>query len=426
MTERILLVGGRVIDPSQALDRVMNLLIEEGKISAYDASPRGDERIIDAAGKIVAPGLVDFHTQLREPGCEEDETIESGTAAAVAGGYTTLCCLPETEPPIDTPAAVEFVRQKAARAGNCNVFPIACLSRTREGEQLAEIGSLVEAGAVAFSDATRPIENTDLLRRGLEYCQMFDRPILHHPEVTALTRGGMMHEGRVSLVLGLGGMPSEAEDVMVSRDIRLAEATKGRLHLLAISSMGSIEIIRRVKSRGIPITAGICVWNLVFTDDCLRSFSPDYKVNPPLRSPKHLEACLSALADGTIDVISSGHSPRATEKKMQEFDLAPFGMTMLETTLSLVNQHLVQTGVLTWLQAIDKLSTKPAQVIGLSKGTLAIGADADVTVIDPSATWEVSAANLRSRSANTPLLGTQLTGRASCVIVGGVVKLLRS
>jgi len=248
---------------------------------------------------------------------------------------------------------------------------------------------------------------------------------LHHPEVTALSRGGVMHEGRVSLVLGLGGMPSEAEDVMVSRDIRLAESTRGRLHLLAVSSIGSVEIVRRVKARNVPITAGICIWNLVFNDECLRTFHPDYKVNPPLRSPKHIEACLDGLKDGTIDVISSGHSPRATEKKMQEIDLAPFGMTMLETTLALVNTHLIQPGILSWSEAITKLSTSPARIMGLSKGTLHLGADADVTVIDPHCQWRVEANNLRSRSANTPLLGTTLIGRATHVIVSGVVKLSR-
>jgi dihydroorotase len=426
MHSRLLLAHGRVIDPSQQLDRVTNLLIEDGRIAAYDVSPRGDEQVIDVAKKIVAPGLIDLHTQLREPGCEEDETIETGTAAALSGGYTSICCLPETEPPIDTPAGVEFVKQKAARAGNCHVFPIACISRNREGEQLAEIGSLVEAGAAGFSDASRSIENSDLLRRALEYCQMFNRPILHFPEVTALSRGGVMHEGRVSLVLGLGGMPSEAEDVMVGRDSRLTEATQGRLHLLAVSSIGSMEVIRRVKTRGANLTAGVCIWNLVFTDERLKTFNPHFKVNPPLRSPKHIEACQQALRDGTLDVISSGHSPRAAEKKMQEIDEAPFGMTSLETTLSLTIQYLVHPGILTWSQAIDKLSCGPARVMGLEKkGTLRVGADADVTVIDPDRRWRVTAAELRSRSANTPLLNEELTGRASHVIVAGSVKISR-
>ena len=248
---RLLITNGRVIDPWQKLDRVTNVLIENGRIAAYDVHAH-DIRTLDASGKIVAPGLLDFHAQPREPGLEEDETIETGTAAAIAGGYTSLCPLPETNPPVDTPAGVEFVRQKAWKADHCHVFPIACVSKDQAGKELAEIGSLVEAGAIAFSDGTRPIENSDLLRRALEYCQMFDRPVLHHPEVLELTRGGVMHEGRVSLVLGLGGMPTEAEDVMVSRDIRLAEAMRGRLHLMHISSIGSVEIVRRVRARGRP------------------------------------------------------------------------------------------------------------------------------------------------------------------------------
>ncbi len=422
---RILITNGRVIDPAQNLDRVTNLLLEDGFVAAYDAVPTGNERIIEARNKIVAPGLIDLQTQLREPGLEEDETIETGTAAALAGGFTSICCSPETDPPGDTPAGIEFVRQKAMRAGNCHVFPLACVSRNREGEQLAEIGSLVEAGAWGFCDGSRSIGNSDLLRRALEYCAMFGRPILHHAEVAELSRGGVMHEGRVSLVLGLGGMPTEAEDVMVSRDCRLAEATRGKLHLLAVSSIGSLETLRRVRGRGVPITAGISSWNFVFTDDRLKKFDPTFKVNPPLRSAKHVEACLAALADGTIDVISTGHSPRATEKKSLEIDLAEFGMSTLETTLSLVIEHLIAPGVLSWSTALAKLTCNPARIMNLPKGTLAIGADADVIVIDPDVKWTFDAATSRSRSCNSPLAGEQLQGRVSQVIVSGEVKIDR-
>ena len=254
----LLIKNGRVIDPSQQLDRVTNLLIEGGRIAAIDAAEHGVDQVIDAAGKIVAPGLVDMHTELREPGREEDETIESGTAAALAGGFTSVACIPNTDPPIDTQAGVEFVRQKAARARNCHVFVLACVSKNREGQELAEIGSLVESGAVGFTDADRPIHNTELMRRALEYCLMFDVPILNHPEVLELSHDGIMHEGLTSMVLGLPGMPSDAEDVMTARDLRLAEYTGGRLHLMNISSAGSVELIRRFKSRGIGITAEIC------------------------------------------------------------------------------------------------------------------------------------------------------------------------
>jgi dihydroorotase len=416
---RLVIAGGRVIDPSQDFDRLSNVLVEDGRIAAFDVSPRGDDEVIDAKNMIVSPGLVDIHTQLREPGCEEDETIETGTAAAIAGGYTSIACTAETDPPIDTPAGVEFVRQKAARAHRCHVFVIACVSKNREGKELAEIGSLVEAGAVAFSDASLPIYNTDLLRRALEYCLMFDRPILNHPEVLDLSRGGVMHEGRTSLVLGLAGMPAEAEDVMVSRDLRLAESTGGRLHLMNISTAGSIELIRRVKRGGLRITAEVAPINFTLTDESLRSFDAHCKLNPPLRSQADVEACIAGLADGTIDVIASCHAPRASEKKMQELDLAPFGMVSLETTLPLVITKLIEPGHLDWLTALAKLTINPARVLGLNKGTLAIGADADVTILDPDVKWTVEPDKFRSKSSNTPLAGMKLRGKAVQVLVGG-------
>jgi dihydroorotase len=398
------------------------VLIEDGRIAALDAQPRGNERVIDARGLIVSPGLIDLHTQLREPGCEEDETIETGTAAALAGGYTSVACLPETDPPIDTPAAVEFVRQKAARARHCHVFVVACVSKNREGKELAEIGSLVEAGAVAFSDAMRPLASADLLRRALEYCLMFDAPILSHPEVQDLSHGGVMHEGRTSMVLGLAGMPSAAEDVMASRDIRLAEATGGKLHLLNLSTASSFDLVRRSKQRNVAITAGVCAIQFALTDESLRSFNSDCKLNPPLRSAEDVEACIAALADGTLDVISSGHAPRAVEKKMQELDLAPFGMVSLETTLALVVTKLIEPGHLDWTAALAKLTINPARILGLNKGTLRPGADADVTVIDPDIRWTVDPERFQSKSSNTPLAGTTLRGRARHVIVGGELK----
>ena len=420
---RILIENGRVIDPSQSLDRITNLLIEEGRISGYDIPPHEDFQIIDAGGRIVAPGLVDLSCQLREPGCEEDETIQTGTAAAVAGGFTSIVCLPNTEPPIDSQASVEFIRQKATRAGNCHVFVAACVSKDREGKELAEIGALVEAGAVAFTDAPQPIQNSELLRRAFEYCLMFDKPIFSHPEERSLSRNGIMHEGRISVVLALAALPAEAEDVMASRDLRLAEATGGRLHLLNVSSAGSVEQIRRVKAHGGQVTAGVVPPNLVLTDECLRSFDANCKVNPPLRSQEHVDACIAGLVDGTLDVISSGHTPRASEKKMRELDRAPFGMVALETTLSLIITRLVKPGHLDWISALAKLSTNPARVLGIDKGTLRIGADADIVIIDPQASWTVDPSRFRSKSVNTPLAGWQLQGRVVQVLVAGQCKL---
>lgn len=418
----LLITNGRVIDPSQQLDRVTNLLVQDGRIAAYDVPVNGQEVILDATERIVAPGLIDMHVELREPGLEEDETIETGTAAALAGGFTSIACIPNTNPPIDTQAGVEFVRHQARRANNCNVYILACVSKNRDGEELAEIGGLVEAGAVGFTDAQRPIRNSELLRHALEYCLMFDKPILNHPEVLDLSRNGVMHEGTTSMVLGLPGMPADAEDVMTGRDLRLAQSTGGRLHLMNTSSSVSVELIRRTKAHGVPVTAEICPQNFTLSDERLRSFDSNCKVNPPLRSQDHVDACIAGLCDGTLDVIASGHAPRASEKKMQELDRAPFGMVGLETSLALVVTKLIQPGHLDWPQALAKMTINPARVLGLSKGTLQIGADADITLIDPHVRWIVEPHKFRSKSSNTPLGGWELQGRAEHVIVGGEVK----
>ncbi|MCE9545232.1 MAG: dihydroorotase, partial [Planctomycetia bacterium] len=387
---RILIVGGRVIDPSQNMDRITNLLIEDGRIAAYDVEPTANdvadgvvplEIIVDASDRIVSPGLIDMHVHLREPGREEDETIETGTAAALAGGFTSIACIPNTEPPIDTQAAVRFIQHQAAVADNCNVYVVGCVSRNREGKELAEIGQLVEAGAVAFSDDGAPVYDPELMRRVLEYCLMFDKPVLNHAEVRELTPGGVMHEGMVSLVLALGGMPAEAEDVMVGRDISLAEVTGGRIHVMHVSSAGSVDMIRRAKARGVRITTEVCPHHFTLTDECLRSFDSNYKMSPPLRSRRHVEALIGGLIDGTIDVICTDHAPHALEKKMQELDLAPFGIVGLETALGLVISRLIEPGHLDWPTALAKMTINPARILDIPKGTLKIGADADVTII---------------------------------------------
>ncbi len=423
--ERILIVNGRVIDPSQNVDRVTNLLIENGKIVGLDATPSGQEEIIDATGKIVCPGLIDMHVHLREPGGEEDETIATGTLAALSGGFTTVACCPNTDPPIDTQAAVYFVRERAARADHCNVVVIACVSKNREGKELAEIGQLCEAGAVAFTDDGYPIANAELMRRAFQYCLMFDRPILSHAEIPELTAGGVMHEGLVSLILGLQGMPAAAEDAMVARDIALAESTGGRLHVMHVSTQGSVQAIRRAKSRGVRVTAEVTPHHISLTDEALRSFDSNFKVNPPLRSRDHVEALLEGLCDGTIDVIASDHAPHAKEKKMQELDRAPFGVVGLETALSIVITKLIEPGYLSWSQALEKMTINPARILGLRKGTLQPGADADVTIIDPNLEWTVDPEALLSKSKNTPFGGWTLKGRAVLVIVGGRIKFRR-
>ncbi len=422
----LLIQNGRVIDPSEGVDRVTNLLIVDGQIAAYDATPSGQETVIDATGKIVSPGLIDMHVHLREPGFEEDETIKTGTAAALAGGFTSIACIPNTDPPIDTQAAVEFVRDRAARADHCHVLVIACVSRNREGKELAEIGRLVEAGAVGFSDDGSPVYDAELMRRALEYCRMFDKPVLSHAEIRELTQQGVMHDGLTSLVLGLTGIPAAAEDAMTARDVALAEATGGRLHLMHVSTSNSVEIIRRAKSRGVRVTAEATPHHFSLSDESLRTFDANFKMNPPLRGREHVEAVIAGLADGTIDAVASDHAPHAREKKMQELDQAPFGVVGLETSLGLVVTKLIEPGLLDWPTAIRKMSLNPARILGLDKGTLQIGAPADVTIIDPKARWTVDPSQFRSKSANTPFAGWELTGRAETVIVGGRVKFRRN
>jgi dihydroorotase len=333
--------------------------------------------------------------------------------------------MPNTEPPIDSQAAVEFVQHQAARANHCNVLVIACVSKNREGKELAEIGQLVQAGAVGFTDDGSPVYDAELMRRALEYCLMFDKPILNHAEVLELTHGGVMHEGTVSLVLGLAGLPAEAEDVMTGRDIALAEATGGRLHMMHVSTAGSVELVRRAKRRDVRVTAEVCPHHFSLTDECLRSFESRFKMKPPLRGPKHVEACIAGLVDGTLDVIATDHAPHAAEKKMRELDMAPFGSTGLETAVGVVGKYLIQPGHLDWPQALAKMTINPARVLGLDKGTLRIGADADITVIDPDVQWTVDPSEFRSKSANSPYLGETLYGRATAVLVGGVIKMQR-
>jgi dihydroorotase len=422
----LLIRGGRIVDPAQGIDRVDDLLVRDGLIVAVGqagAQPvgRADETL-DAAGLVVTPGLVDMHVHLREPGREEDETIETGTRAAVVGGFTSVACIPNTEPPIDTQAAVEFIHQKAARADNCNVFVVACVSRGREGKELAEIGRLVEAGAVAFSDDGAPVWDAELMRRALEYCRMFDKPILAHEEVLELSRGGVMHEGLVSLVLGLTGMPAAAEEVMIGRDIALAEVTGGRLHAMHVSTAGGVALIREAKRRGARVTAESTPHHFTLTDESLRGFDANHKMSPPLRTAADVEAIVAGLVDGTIDCIATDHAPHAREKKMLEFDRAPFGILGLETAVGLAVTRLVATGRMGWPRLVEAMSTLPARILGINRGTLRPGAVADITLIDPDVTWQVDSTRLQSRSVNTPFDGWTLRGRAVATIVGGRVK----
>jgi dihydroorotase len=416
----LLIKGGRVIDPSRGVDGTGDVWIVDGRIAEPPA--RDADRVIDASGMIVAPGLIDARVWLGEPGCEEDETIATGTAAALAGGFTTVGVMPDTEPPVDNRAAAEFISLQAERAGNCRVCPIGAVTKQHAGEELAEIGQLVDGGAAAFSDGKRAIANAEIMRRALQYTSMWNKAVLHHPQVPDLVNCGVMHEGYYSMVLGLRGMPAAAEEIMVRRDIALAELTGGRVHVMAVSSLRSVEEIRRARQRGVLVSADVTPQHLLLRDECLASFDANYKMDPPLRTEEHSQALLEGLRDGTISVISSEHQPFAAEKKDREVDDAPFGIVGLETLVPLCIEALVQPGHLTWSELISRLTAGPAELLGIERGTLAIGADADVTIIDPDETWTIDAARFASRSRNTPFDGRKVRGRVRWTIVGGELR----
>lgn len=425
MKKPLLIENGILIDPSQNLNRGGRILMADGVFAAIDPSDGDlppDCDVIDAQGWLITPGLVDLGVELREPGFEEDETILSGSHAALAGGYTSILAASSTDPVIDSHGAVEFVRQKAAQAGGARVHVVGCLSKGRTGEQMAELGLLAEAGAVAFSDAPRAVHGDALLKRALEYCRMLDRPIFDTPEVPEMALGGVMHDGQVSLVLGLKGLPTEAEDLGVARDVRLAEATDGRLHVGPVSTMGAVDMLRRVKSRGVVVSASVCPHNLMLSDAALRSYESRFKVHPPLRSPRHVATLCQAVKDKTIDAIQSGHMPRSREKMMNDLDQTPFGISSLETALATAATALVRTGTLDWIELIQRMSTRPAEIAGLDAGTLGIGRPADVAVIDPNAGWRVDPSQFRSTCISTPFEGMELIGRTKYTIVGGEVR----
>jgi dihydroorotase len=363
--------------------------------------------------------LIDIRVKLGEPGFEEDETIASGTAAAVAGGFTTVAALPDSNPVVDNRAGAEFVARQAERANNCHVVPLGAVTKQTAGQELAEMGQLVAGGAVAFTDGQKAIANSEVMRRALQYTAMLGRPILHHPQVPELVAGGVMHDGYWSTVLGLRGIPAAAEEIMVRRDIALAEHTGGRIHLMAISSKNSVDEVRDARRRGIAVTADVTPHHLVLTDESLQSYDPRYKVLPPLRPREHIDALIAGLQDGTISVISSGHEPWAAEKQDRELDQAPFGIVGLETLLPLCIATLIETKLLDWPTLLAKLTAGPADLLQLEAGTLSTGAIADVTVIDPAVTWKIDASRFASASRNTSFDGREVRGRARLTIVAG-------
>ena len=423
----LLIKSGRLIDPESGRDETADLLIRSGKIASVGKrirKPEGAE-VLDAKGLVVTPGLVDMHVHLREPGREDEETILSGAQAAAAGGFTAVACMPNTEPAIDTQETVRFVRQQAEGVP-ARVYPIGAVTRGRRGEELTEMADLVAAGAVAVSDDGCEVADAGMLRRALEYASMFDIPIISHCEDPALSGQGVMHEGYLSTVLGLRGIPVVSEETMVARDIRLAEFAGARLHIAHVSSAGSVELIRMAKARGIRVTAEATPHHFTLTDEAVRGYDTDTKVNPPLRTAVDRQAIRDGLADGTIDCVASDHAPHSSEEKELEYDAAPFGMIGLETSLGLVLTELVAAGVLSLSDVIARMSTHPRRILGLEGGILRKGAPADLTLIDPQARWTVDRKTFRSRSRNTPFDGWELTGRAEATIVGGRIVFQRS
>ena len=417
----ILIKGGHVLDPGRFVG-IADVLIDNGKIAALgpNLSAPVEARTIQASGKLVMPGFVDLHVHFREPGFEYKETIQSGSAAAVAGGFTTVCCMPNTNPVNDNQAVTEFMLERSRLAGLANVLPIGAITKGSEGKELAEIGDLRRSGCVAISDDGKPVMNSLVMRRAMEYALAFDLAVVDHCEDLHLAEGGCMNEGLISTELGLPGIPAAAEDVMVARNLSLSELTGARLHLAHISTAGSVRMVREAKGRGIHVTAEACPHHFMLTEELVRGYNTHAKMNPPLRTWADVQAIKEGLRDGTIDVIATDHAPHATQEKQQDFTEAPFGIVGLETALPLT-LGLVEEGVLSLEQAVQKLTSAPATAFGLNKGTLAVGADADVVIVDQQEQWEVDPTKFRSKSRNTPFAGWKVKGRVHVTIVGGRV-----
>lgn len=422
----LLLKGGRVVDPSRKVDGEADLLIKDGKIvHCGKALPKGKKpsagEALDLRGMWVVPGLIDMHTHLREPGFEYKETLASGSEAAVAGGFCSVACMPNTNPVNDSRSVTEFIRRKAAECGIANIYPIAAISMKSEGALLTEFWDLKDSGAIGFSDDGRPVMNASLMRRALEYASSLDMPVIVHCEDKNLSSGGVMHEGAVATELGLAGIPGIAEDVMVARDLLLAEFTGAAVHIAHVSTAGAVRLIREAKARGVRVTAETAPHYFSLTDEAVRGFDTSAKVYPPLRGSEDREAVREGLSDGTLDVIASDHAPHARTDKEVEFDYAASGLTGLETSFAL-SFRLVADGVLTFSDLIEKMTMNPARILRLPKGTLAAGADADITVIDPKREWTVDRTLFCSRGKNSPFHGWIMKGKPVLTVVGGVIR----
>jgi dihydroorotase len=419
---KLLVQGGRLVDPSQDLDGFLDVLIEDGVVSKVgeSLSAKGAE-VLDASGTVVAPGLIDIHVHLREPGQEYKETVRTGTLAAAAGGFTAVACMANTVPANDSRSVTEHIRLEAERHGFARVHPIGAVSKGMQGEELAEIGEMVRAGAVAVSDDGRPVQNPELMRRALLYAQHFGVPVIQHAEDLHLSGKGVMHEGEWSTRLGLAGIPALAEDLMVGRDLLLLEDTGGRYHVAHISTARSLDLVRRAKERGLPVTCEVTPHHLLLTDKAVAEtgYSTDTKMKPPLRSDRDVAAMLEGIADGTVDAIASDHAPHHSDEKCVQFDEAPFGIVGLETTLALCLDRLVRPGIIGLSRMIELLSTGPARALNLPGGTLKPGSPADLSLFHTDRYTTVKATAFRSKGKNTPFDGWKLKGKPFATIVGG-------
>ncbi len=415
----LLIRAGRVVDPAQEIDEVTDLAIKDGKIVALSKSaPKSADEVVDAGGLIVTPGLIDMHVHLREPGYEESETIQTGTAAAAAGGFTGVACMPNTDPPLDSDSAIEFVLRQAALA-HTRVHPIGALTQGRQGKELAEIGLMVRAGAVAFSDDGAGIADSSVCLRAMRYVSMFDRLFIQHCEDPALAGKGAMHAGPTATRLGLPGIPALAEVVMVQRDIALAAQAGGRYHVAHVSTAGAVWLVREAKRAGQHVTTEVCPHHLLLTDEACGTYDTNLKMNPPLRSQADVDACREGVRDGTIDCLVTDHAPHGRESKEHEFQYAPFGIIGLETAVPLFVEALIESRIIGWPQLIAAMSLRPVQLLGVTGGTLRVGQPADVTLIDPAVEWTIDVEQMHSKSHNTPFDGRKVRSRAAGTLVEG-------
>jgi len=419
----LLIKNGHVVDPASSMDAVADVLIRDGRIERVgrDLPAAAETTVLDATGKIVCPGFIDIHVHLREPGYEYKETVATGTRAAAGGGFTAVACMANTHPVNDNRSITDYIRAKAAVEGIVRVYPIGAVTRDLGGSDLAELAELAEAGCVAFSDDGKCVMNAALYRRAMEYTLPFGTPIISHAEDHHLSRGASMNEGVVSTELGITGAPAAAEDIMVARDILLAELTGAHVHIAHLSTAGAVRLVRDAKARGVRVTAEVTPHHLLLTEEAVRTFDANAKMNPPLRSKRDTEVLLEALVDGTIDCIATDHAPHAGSEKEGEFDRAAFGIVGLETAVGLMLDRLVKPGALPLATMVSRLSRDPARLLGLPGGSLAPGAAADLTLLDPAAEWTVDPAKFASRSRNTPFGGWAVIGRPWKTIVGGTI-----